>query len=119
MVLVDLAIGLALISAIGLAAARPRSASSSSRRLLGWALIAVPLPAAVVLHLFASLAPTVDQAVFVAGCVLFGVGALIVLTSDGEEDWREADTEPPPWWPEFEREFRAYDRTHSRPRVPV
>ena len=29
---------------------------------------------------------------------------------------RRDDPEPPPWWPEFEREFRAYA---SRPRTPA
>ena len=29
---------------------------------------------------------------------------------------RRDDPEPPPWWPEFERDFRAYAR---RPRTPA
>jgi hypothetical protein len=48
----------------------------------------------------------------------FAAGALLVLSSDDEDDLHgSTDPENPPWWPDFEREFRDYERRSSRPRV--
>jgi hypothetical protein len=58
---------------------------------------------------------------------LFSVSAYLVLRApDGGDDdgGSEADPPEPPWWPEFERQFRDYTgrgpRTPARnPRAPV
>lgn len=48
--------------------------------------------------------------------VAFGVGAFLILPWDGEDERGEAarDPDPAPWWPEFEREFRAYSDRRVR-----
>ncbi len=119
LLLLDVCLGVGLLAAIALAARRtPVSMSSRSKRLVGWALIAVPLPLAVALHLFVWPASAFDHLAFVAGVVAFAAGAFLVLPSDDRDDRREEsdDQDPPPWWPDFDRDFRAYART-SRPRV--
>jgi hypothetical protein len=93
-------------------------ASPRRRHVVGWLLIALPLPLAVGLEAFASPPRMLADAAFVAGLVAFAVGVLLVLTPD-DGDGREDDVDPesPPWWPEFERDFRAYARRSSRPHV--
>ena len=111
----DAAAGGFLVAAIVVAAQR-RGGRACSRRLraLGWALVAGPLPAAVMLHLLLPLPTGVDQAAFLAGVAAFAVGAALVLGRE-EDDWREpAEAPSPPWWPAFERDLRAYEREHSR-----
>jgi hypothetical protein len=93
----------------------PKSSSSPARRSFGYALIAVPLPLAVALHLFVWPASALDRIAFVLGVIAFGAGALIVLRGDDEGEQPELpdDPDPAPWWPDFEREFRKYARaTH-------
>lgn len=87
--------------------------------LLGWALMAGPLPLAVVVHLLLPLPVDVDQAAFVAGVAAFALGAVLVMRADdhGDQSQPTDDVEPPPWWPEFERDFRTYARTRPRTRV--
>ena len=117
--LVDLVLGIALVVTVAVAATRTAvSASSERRRVLGWLLIAVPLPLAVGIQLIAPLPPVLGETAFVAGVAAFAAGALLVLSSDDEDDLRDgADPGTPPWWPEFEREFDEYVRRTSRPRV--
>ena len=117
--LVDLMLGIALVATVAFGATHsPLGASSERRRMLGWLLIAVPLPLAVVLQLLAPLPPALGETAFVAGVAAFAAGALLVLGSDDGDDLRDgADPETPPWWPEFEREFDEYVRRGSRPRV--
>ena len=45
-------------------------------------------------------------------------GAVLLLSDEpGGRDWDSgSDGDEPPWWPEFERDFRRYAR---RPRLPV
>ena len=93
-------------------------ASSRHRRTVGWLLIALPLPLAVATEVFASPPHAFADAAFVAGLAAFAVGVLLVLRSDDEDDRRgDAELEGPPWWPEFERDFRTYARRNSRSRV--
>jgi hypothetical protein len=74
------------------------------------------LPPTLILHLLVQLPAVVDQAGFVLGVVAFGVGAFLILPADGEDEREVAthDPEPVPWWPEFEREFRAYSDRRVR-----
>jgi hypothetical protein len=118
-VLVDLVLGVALVATIALGARlSPLGRSSGQRRLLGWLLIAVPLPLAVGVEVLAPQPPVLAQTTFVVGIAAFAVGALLVLSNDDEDELRgSADPENPPWWSDFEREFRAYARKGSRPRV--
>ena len=78
-------------------------------------LVAV-LPLALVLHLLIGLPAIVDQAAFVLGVLAFGAGAFLILPWNGEDDRSEEprDPDPAPWWPAFEREFRAYSDRRVR-----
>jgi hypothetical protein len=116
----DLVLGVALLAVIGLAATRSRLTAAAPGRRLGWVLIAVPLPLVVAFRLEQPSSPLGGQGAFVCGVLAFGAGALLVLSSrddagDGGPD--EADPGPAPWWPQFERDFRAYARRQSRPRI--
>ncbi len=58
--------------------------------------------------------------------VLFSVSAYLVLRAPdgGDDGGSEGDAPEPPWWPEFERQFRDYTRGGPRtparsPRTPV
>jgi hypothetical protein len=113
-----LALGFSVLATIAIGAQRsPRPAPSRALRLLGYALIAVPLPLAVTLHLFLWPASTYGSIAFVVGVVAFGAGALLVLARDDEDEELEFpdDPDPAPWWPDFEREFHAYTRTARVP----
>ena len=113
LLLFDVGIGVFLLAVIAAAAyKRPRVEPEVLRRY-GWALVALPLPAAVAAHLTLHLSTALDQALFVAGVACFALGAAILLRRD-DEDWREQrDDESPPWWPAFERELRDYERASS------
>lgn len=119
MLVIDLLLAAVLVAAVVLGFSGARSsASRQSRRAAGWLLIALPLPLAVVIEAFASPPRALADAAFVAGLTAFAIGALLVLSGDEEDDRRpDADPDSPPWWPDFEREFRAYARRNSRPRA--
>jgi hypothetical protein len=58
--------------------------------------------------------------------VLFSVSAYLVLRAPdgGDDGGSDGDAPEPPWWPEFERQFRDYTRGGPRtparsPRTPV
>lgn len=116
----DAAAGVLLLAAIAFAAqGSSRRVRSPRVRVIGWALIAGPLPLAVLQHILLSPRQSIDQAAFFAGAAAFALGALLVLGRD-EEDWREeADESSPPWWPAFERDFREYELESSRRRRVV
>jgi hypothetical protein len=122
LLIVDALIGLGLLVVIAVAARRPPATTSTGRRLIGCGLIAGPLPLAVALHLFVPLPTGLNQAAFIAGVIAFAVGAILVLGEDEREERSDPDAElepeQPPWWPDFERGFRAYARSRSRPRIP-
>jgi hypothetical protein len=113
LLLLDAVLGLGLLAVIAVAATRTPSSSSSVRKVLGWGLVAVPLPLAVALHVLLEPLVVVDQAAFVVGVVAFAIGAFLVLSADDGEERPEPmdEFEPPPWWPDFERDFRAYARS--------
>jgi hypothetical protein len=117
--LVDVVLGAALVATIAFGAARSTFGTSSRlRRRIGWLLIALPLPLAVGIQVLMPLPPALAETAFVAGVAAFAAGALLVLRNDDGDDLRrDVDPEGPPWWPEFEREFRSYARRSSRPRV--
>jgi hypothetical protein len=117
--LVDLVLGVALLATIGVAATRGRLDAQAPGRWLGWLLVAVPLPLVVAFRLFQPTSPFGGQSAFVAGLIAFAVGALLLLSSrnDADDGSGGADRDPAPWWPEFERDFRAYARQQSRRRV--
>ena len=68
----------------------------------------VPLPLALMLHLLGELRASADETAFVLGVAAFGAGAFLLLTREDEEEGTDPRREPAPWWPGFEREFRAY-----------
>ena len=109
--LLDAAAGTGLLATITLSARRAPQKRSRNIRAFGWVLVAGPLPLAVALHAAGRLPPTADQVVFLSAVAAFAIGAALVLSVDDEEDQRgDAEDDSPPWWPEFEREFRAYAR---------
>jgi hypothetical protein len=113
-----LLLGLSVLAVIAVGARRsPKSRSSRARRSSGYALVAVPLPLAVALHLFLWPASSLDRIAFVLGVVAFGAGVLLVLPGEERDEPREFpdDPDPAPWWPDFEREFREYARTTRVP----
>jgi hypothetical protein len=116
---IDLVLGAALVATVALGARRTLfGASSRRRRVVGWLLIALPLPLAVGIEVFAAPPPLFGETAFVAGVAAFAAGALLVLSADDGDDQRgDPDPDGPPWWPDFERAFRAYARRSSRPRV--
>jgi hypothetical protein len=119
--LVDLVVGLMLVGTIALAATRSLSARRSPLlRVLGWALVAVPLPLTVGFRLFMPSHPAGGEAPFVLSVVAFAFGAVLILARGSEGNSQaDGDTVPAPWWPEFEREFRDYARRQSRPTMRI
>jgi uncharacterized membrane protein len=109
---VDVGAGVALVALIVALAARPTYRRSEGSRAVGWVLVAGPLPLVVGLHLAGVLSPNVDQIAFLGSVVAFAVGAALLLgtAEDEDEDWRDSGDDSPPWWPEFERELRDYER---------
>jgi hypothetical protein len=118
LLILDAALGALLLVVVALLASRDRRRKPRHLRALGWALVCIPLPAAVLVHVLRAVSPATDQTLFVIGVVSFAVGAALLIGSKEDEDWRHADDDSPPWWPEFEREFRTYSRTRSHdPRI--
>jgi hypothetical protein len=114
----DALVGVLVLAAIAFAAVRSSPSARSARvRTCGWALVAGPLPLAVLLHTLHPPRASIDQAAFLAGAAAFAIGALLILGRDNE-DWREeADESSPPWWPAFERDFSEYEQESRRRRV--
>jgi hypothetical protein len=120
--LVDLTLGVALLATIGFAATcSPLAAPARHRRLVGWLLVAVPLPFVVALRVAMPSSPFGAQGAFACGVVAFAVGAVLVLSGRGDDHdpGMELEPDPAPWWPDFEQEFRAYEREQSRRRVRI
>lgn len=118
LLVLDAGLGVLLLVAIGLSTRAPAQ-RSATKRVIGWLLVAVPLPCAVALHLAGALPRATDQALFVAGVVAFAVGSALLLGARDDDYWHEATDDSPPWWPEFERQFHEYARRSSRPRPVV
>jgi hypothetical protein len=116
--LVDLVLGVALLATIGVAATPRRLDAQAPGQWLGWLLVVVPLPLVVAFRLSQPSSPVGGQTAFVAGVLAFAVGTLLVLSRrDDTDDGHGAEPDPAPWWPEFERDFRAYARQQSRQRA--
>ena len=118
LLVLDAGLGVMLLVAIGLSARAPAQ-KSDAKRAVGWFLVAVPLPAAVALHVARVVPTATDQGLFVTGVVAFAIGSAILVGARDDDDWREAEDGSPPWWPEFERELADYRRRSSRPRPVV
>lgn len=119
MLVIDLLLAAVLVAALLLGFKETlRGVSTGRRDTAGWLLVAFPLPLVVGIEAFAALPRALADAAFIAGLTAFTVGALLVLSHDDEDGRRpDADPESPPWWPDFERDFRAYARRSSRPRA--
>jgi hypothetical protein len=110
----NVAIGALLLIAVAGAARRRAPPTSDGRRLLAWALVGVPLPLVVTMHLILRLPLVVDEAMFMAGALAFAAGAFVVLgRDDADSDGPPRDDVDPPWWPDFERGFRRYSTRRS------
>jgi hypothetical protein len=97
-----------------------------NHRLLGSASLGFALSLLCFLVDGATLAaavtwPTADANSFVFAllwlAVLFSVTAYLILRGPdgGDDGGSEPDAPEPPWWPEFERQFRDYTRARRRP----
>jgi hypothetical protein len=117
--LADLILGIGLLATIGFAAMRPWPAMPRAGRLIGCFLVAVPLPLVVAFRLAAPVSPLGNETAFVSGVLAFALGALLLLSRrrDFPDETGDAGAPCPPWWPEFESEFRAYARRQTRSRV--
>jgi hypothetical protein len=115
LLLFDVSVAVCLLAGIGLAAWRP-IAVPRTWRLVGCALVLVPLPLAVGLHVVFLHSGSADQALFLTALVAFGIGAVLVLGGEEPDDGAARDDPGPEWWPDFERQFRTFVRT--RPREP-
>jgi hypothetical protein len=117
LLLLDVAVGGLLLATIAIAAGkRVRRVPAPKVRTCAWLLVAVPLPAAVVIQLAGLLSPGLNQALFLFGAAAFGVGAFLIL-AENDEGWREAaEDDTPPWWPAFERELQHWEREQERRR---
>jgi hypothetical protein len=115
-------------------AAALRSARRGHRLLgsagLGFALAALCLGVDGATLAAAVAWPTPAADSFVFGLLwiaaLFSVSAYLILRAPdgGDDGGSEGDPPEPPWWPEFERQFRDYTRAGPRtparsPRAPV
>jgi hypothetical protein len=108
-----------LLAAVGVAAQLP-FATSGHRREVGCVLVAIPLPSAVAVHLFLLRGGLIDEAWFVGGLMAFSVGAAFLLGGDEPgDDGPAPDDLEPYWWPDFERGFRAYERSTSSRRERI
>ena len=118
----DLTLGVVLLATIGFATTcSPVAAQARHRRLVGWLLVAVPLPFVVAFRVALPSSSFGAQGAFACGVLAFAVGAVLVLSGRGDDQdpGSESIPDPTPWWPDFEREFRAYVREQSRRRVRI
>lgn len=74
----------------------------------GVGLVVVPLPGVSVLGAAGVL--ELPLWALVPLLVLFLVGVLLIVAGDDDPPREDAGYPDPPWWPDFEREFRAYER---------
>jgi hypothetical protein len=103
-----------------------RSARRSHRALrsaaLGFALsvLCLGVDGATLAAAFTWPAPAANSFVFALLwlAALLSLSAYLILRAagGGDDGGSEADLPEPPWWPEFERQFRDYAR--ERPRAP-
>jgi len=109
----DAAVGLAAVAAI--VAAPWVSARLDAERA---AAIGVPLVLALPLLVVAGPrfggTPLVNQTLFMAALAAFVAGSIILVMAHGDDNGGgggggDAPVDPP-WWPEFERDFRRYAR---------
>jgi hypothetical protein len=90
---------------------------SAGLRLVGWVLIAVPLPAALALHLSLLHSGRLDQTLFISALLAFALGAVLVLARDRDDGGGREDDPEPHWWPAFERSFQDYVSAPRKERV--
>jgi hypothetical protein len=115
--LLDVAIGIAVLAVIGVAAVRPTVKVSAELQMLGWFLVAVPLPAAIAIHLSVLHSGRLDQALFISALLAFALGAMLVLAGDSDDEGGRDDEPEPHWWPAFEQSLHDYTSTSQKERV--
>ena len=115
MFLATVAVGVAAVGAIFFAplyAPRVRMRRSSS---LGAALVLLAVGLTFCCAGAPGAFPLQPELVLLAFPLLLA-GAVLLLTGEPGDDPGWIDDDEPPWWPEFEREFRRYS---LRPRQPA
>ena len=110
-----------IVWAVALRSAR-RGHRSLSSAGLGFALAALCLgvDAATLAAAIAWPTPAADSFVFALLwlAALLSISAYFVLRAPGGDDdgGSDGDAPEPPWWPDFERQFRDYTRAGKTPR---
>jgi hypothetical protein len=118
-----------IVWAVALRSARRDHRLLSSASLgFGLAFLCFLVDAATLVAAVAWPTPTANSFVFAMLwlAVLFSVSAYLVLRAHdgGDDGGSEGDAPEPPWWPDFERQFRDYSRPGpgtpaQKPRNPI
>jgi hypothetical protein len=78
----------------------------------GVGLVVVPLPGVSIVAAAGVL--ELPLWALVPPLVLFLAGVLLIVAGDDDLPRGDDGDPDPPWWPEFEREFSAYERRRGR-----
>ncbi len=108
----DAAIGVAVVGLIALAPWVCARLDLRRATALGVPLVLL-LPLVVVAGPRPGSAPFESQTLFLVALLAFAIGsALLVAAAEGDGGWGSGggpgDSPEPPWWPDFERDFRRY-----------
>jgi hypothetical protein len=113
MFLLTLSCGVAAVVAVALSPVYVQLLRIASQPRVGGALVASSAGLALVAVLHRQHPD--GRLLFLAVFALFLTGALLLVADGGDDDGDDGRDEPP-WWPEFESDFRRYA---ARPRRPL
>jgi len=78
---------------------------------LGAALVAFAISAALLGLMTTGATAAREDELFLTSFVLLAIGSVFVLGAEGHDDGPSGGADgDPPWWPEFESDFRNYAR---------
>jgi hypothetical protein len=118
---VTLAIGVAAVAAIALSPFYADRVRPFGSVRLGAALIVVAVGIGLLCVATPGTSVAARSELFLCSFILMLVGAVLVLREGDDPDEHELLDRPddePPWWPDFEENFRSYAR-RGRPFVPT
>lgn len=110
MIVADVVVGLVAVALIAAAPFAVRRLDLGAAAAWGVPLVLV-LPVLVVVGpRFGT--PGMNQALFFGAVAAFAAGSAILVAAGDDGDGGDSDpgSSDPPWWPDFEREFRRYAR---------
>ena len=108
LLLLDAAAGIVLLATITLSARRAPQKRSRHVRALGWMLIAGPCRSPSLCTLPGACPRQPTRSPFSRLWLPSRSECPRPQVDDEDDERGDADDDSPPWWPEFEREFRAY-----------